>query len=97
MLARSQTRSRQQIPLRFFEELPLADVKPSLQKMASRAVSEAARVLAQGRFLEFAPRRALLTFFQKHPELFFDGNYWDEQYAGLDLEVRRPRKKHGQG
>ncbi|PYI92468.1 MAG: ATP-binding protein [Verrucomicrobia bacterium] len=68
-----------------FEELPLADREAILQKMASRAVSEPQRVLAQGRFLEFAPRRALLTFFQKHPELFFDGNYWDEQYAGLDF------------
>ena len=53
--------------------------------MASRTVSEPQRVLAEGRFLEFAPRRTLLTFFEKHPELFFDGHYWDERYAILDF------------
>lgn len=68
-----------------FEELSLSDREAILQKMASRAVSEPQRVLSEGRFLEFAPRRTLLTFFEKHPELFFDGHYWDERYASLDF------------
>lgn len=68
-----------------FEELSISDREAVLRKMASRAVSDPQRALAEGRFLEYAPRRTLLTFFEKHPELFFDGHYWDERYASLDF------------
>jgi hypothetical protein len=52
--------------------------------MAMRAVRNPQRVVDEGRFLEFGSRRTLLWFFESHPELFFDGKYWDAAYATLD-------------
>lgn len=68
-----------------FQELSLAEREAVLQKMAARAVRDPQRVLSEGRFLEFAPRKTLLNFFQRHPELFLDGKYWDEPYSILDF------------
>ena len=50
--------------------------------MAIRSASQ--NSIAEGRFLEFAPRKTLLKFFEKHAELFFDGKFWDTTYSGLD-------------
>lgn len=44
-----------------------------------------ASLTEQGRFLEYAPRRTILRFFEEHPELFFDGRYWEVEYDGLDF------------
>lgn len=52
--------------------------------MAARAVRDPS-ALSEGHFLEFAPRKTLLNFFQRHPELFLDGKYWDEPYPSLDF------------
>ena len=68
-----------------FGELPESDRDAILRRMARKAVSEPQRLLSEGRFLEFAPRRTFLNFFEAHPELFFDGRYWDEPFTSLDF------------
>jgi hypothetical protein len=40
--------------------------------------------MSNGRFLEFAKRTYISTFVSEHPELFFDGKYWDVRYANFD-------------
>jgi len=39
---------------------------------------------AQYSFLEYAPNQTLARFFERHPELFLDGRYWDVAYDALD-------------
>ena len=52
--------------------------------MATRSVPNPEQAVDKGLFLEYAPRKTLLSFFEKNPELFFDGRYWDTAYASLD-------------
>ena len=67
-----------------FEEFSSAEKEAILQKMVSREVADPQATVAGGRFLRFAPHASLLKFFLRHPELFFDGHYWDMPYAELD-------------
>jgi hypothetical protein len=70
-----------------FDELPTSEREAAQSRMASRHVRNAEKVIAEGRFLEFVSSTALRRFFEGHPELFFDGRYWDEAYedTGFDL------------
>ncbi len=70
--------------LALFNELSPAERESILGKMATRSVRNPQQAISEGRFLEFAPRKTLLTFVQNHPELFFDGKYWDAAYSSLD-------------
>lgn len=67
-----------------FAELTPADQDAVWRSMATRAVRDPQGAVSMGRFLEFAQARAVLRFFERHPELFFDGKYWDDAYATLD-------------
>jgi hypothetical protein len=67
-----------------FEELAPAEQEAVYQRMANRSVPNPQQILDEGRFLEFAPYKTLLRFLETHPELFFDGRYWDVEYATLD-------------
>ncbi len=67
-----------------FEEMTTNEKDAIHHKMASRSVAHPQRVIAEARFLAFAPGKQLLRFFQSHPELFFDGRYWDDAYGDLD-------------
>lgn len=68
----------------FFTELHESEQQRTQQRMATQSVPNPQRVIDDGRFLEYAPRAALLTFFEQHAELFFDGNYWSAEYETLD-------------
>lgn len=67
-----------------FEEFSSSEQEAILQKMVTRQVANPQGAIAAGRFLEYAPRTSILKFFSRHPELFFDGQYWDESYSELD-------------
>jgi hypothetical protein len=69
----------------FFSELPPSDQDAVLQRMAVRDVSNPQEAISSGRFLEYAPRKTILTFFSRHPEFFFDGKYWEAAYTELDF------------
>lgn len=67
-----------------FGELTMTEQEAIQTKMATRAVTNPQQVIDQGGFLEFAPRMTQFSFVRDHPELFFDGRYWDAKYETLD-------------
>lgn len=67
-----------------FDELLPREKELIQAKMASRSIADPQGAVSTGRFLEFAPHATMLTFFEHHPELFLDGNYWEDSYADLD-------------
>ena len=67
-----------------FDDLSQSEQDAILQKMATRQLADPQSAIAAGRFLEYAPRASVLKFFSRHPELFFDGYYWDVTYSDLD-------------
>ena len=67
-----------------FNEFSPLEQEAVLQKMATRQLSDPQTEIAAGRFLEYAPRASILGFFTRHPDLFFDGHYWDITYSELD-------------
>lgn len=67
-----------------FAELLPSDQDAVMHKMATRGAGNPQQAIKQGRFLEFAANRVLEEFFLRHPELFFDGKYWDVAYSSLD-------------
>jgi hypothetical protein len=84
-----------------FDELTPTEQASVHQRMASRAVKQPQAVIDEGRFLEYAPRRTLLNIIESHPELFFDGRYWNEEYEALNYnnptiteEARRRTLEH---
>ncbi len=87
-----------------FEEFTTSQQEAILQKMVTRELTNPQAVIAEGRFLEFAPRTSILRFFSRHPELFYDGQYWDESYSELDYgrpsateEARAQLVRHYEG
>jgi hypothetical protein len=70
-----------------FGELTPTEQDAVQRKMAARAVRNPQEVIAKGRFLEYAPPQTLVRFVQRHPELFFDGRYWDDPYASLNFDL----------
>jgi len=76
-----------------FDELSPAEREAVLRRMASRSVGNPQQTISAGRFLEYAPRKTLLTFFERHPELFLDGRYWDTPYASLDYGETGPTEE----
>lgn len=84
-----------------FDELTPTGQSAVHQKMASRSVKQPQAVIDDGRFLEYSPRRTLLNIIEHHPELFFDGRYWNEEYetlkynnAAITEEARRRTLEH---
>lgn len=67
-----------------FNDLPSTDQDAIFQRMATRSAGNPQAVIANGRFLEYAPPRAIADFFSCHPELFLDGKCWDDAHAALD-------------
>jgi hypothetical protein len=72
-----------------FQELSSSEQEEVVRKIVSLARADSGRIIEQGRFLEYAPRKALIGFVRSHPELFFDGRYWDVPFESLDLGVGR--------
>jgi hypothetical protein len=53
------------------------------RKMIARGVTPADSI-SSGSFLAHAEPQSIRTFLFAHPELFFDGKYWEDAYAELD-------------
>lgn len=54
------------------------------RRMVARGVAAPRDAIASGAFLHYADPQTIRDFFLAHPELFFDGKYWDDPYAALD-------------
>ena len=68
-----------------FAELDVQDQQAVLLRMAQRGVTDPGRFTSDGGFVEFLDRTRLRVFFERHPELFLDGYYWDDPYSGVDF------------
>ena len=86
---------------RLFDELSGPDKEAIRQKMARRTVPTPQELIRGGHFLEYAPRKTLIEFVGSHPELFFDGKYWEVEYQTIDYgvgeatgEARAQRVRH---
>jgi hypothetical protein len=79
-----------------FDELSSSEKEAIEHRMATRSVRSPQQLINEGRFLEYAPRATLLRFFEAHPELFFDGRYWDVAYSTLEFE-RESATQEAQG
>jgi len=69
----------------FFGELGEAEQKAVTRRMASRGVVDPKAMISGSRFLEYAEPHVIRSFFNRHPDLFFDGGYWDDSYSALDF------------
>jgi len=84
-IAKSLTRNVQaDDSLTIFRNLLSTDQEAILARMATVAAGNPQQAINDGRFLQFAPRRAILAVFERYPELFLDGRYWDTPYATID-------------
>ena len=54
------------------------------RKMVARGVPAPKDAITSGGFLAYAEPQTIRDFFDRHPELFFDGKYWDDAYSGID-------------
>jgi hypothetical protein len=54
------------------------------RKMVARGVVAPKDAITSGAFLAYAEAQTIRDFFNRHPELFLDGKYWDDTYTGLD-------------
>ena len=69
-----------------FDELAHRERETILTRLAQLDGSQAIHAIHNGSFLKYATGATTLRFFEEHPELFFDGQYWDIQYDDLDLQ-----------
>lgn len=69
-----------------FKELSTEDQKSIQRRMATAGASGSSAIIQSGRFLEYAEPRVIRDFFSLHPELFLDGNCWDDPYAIIEFE-----------
>lgn len=69
-----------------FDELTPRERETILTKLVQRDGSQAIQAIQNGSFLKYATGPTILRFFEEHPELFFDGQYWDIQYEDLDFQ-----------
>lgn len=68
----------------FFDGLSPSRQEAIRVSMASRSVAAPQEAVDDGRFLQYAPAGVVNEFVLSHPELFFDGQYWDEPYTSID-------------
>jgi hypothetical protein len=54
------------------------------RKMVARGVTAPRDAITSGAFLAYSEPQTIRGFFSRHPELFFDGKYWENAYTALD-------------
>ena len=68
-----------------FDELSTDEKRDVLLRMARRGVTNNAGLLANGGFVEYLDSHGLRALFERRPQLFLDGRFWDAPYEGIDL------------
>ena len=67
-----------------FDRLPEVERDAIRRKVASSGASGLQSVINNGEFITYAGPYAARRFVHDNPKYFFDGEYWDQPYAGLD-------------
>lgn len=68
----------------YFDGLTPTEQESVRQRMATRGVKNVDKIISECRFMEYAPRKTLLRFFETNPELFFDGKFWDDPFQSVE-------------
>jgi hypothetical protein len=68
-----------------FQELSEGERNAVTRRMATRGFSDHKAAMADGRFLDYCEPQTIRAFVARHPELFFDGRYWDDAYLTIDF------------
>ncbi|CAN7212519.1 ATP-binding protein [Massilia sp. LjRoot122] len=72
-----------------FEELDQDERDTIRRRAAAIGICDTSEFIANGQFLGHAEHDTIRFFVGRHPELFFDGNYWRRPYEGLNLGSAR--------
>jgi len=68
-----------------YGELSEAERESVARRMANRGVPDHKALIADGRFWEYADGESIRRLFQRHPELFLDGNFWNDAFSSIDF------------
>lgn len=68
-----------------YDELSGPEREAIARRMAARGVTDPKPLIIDGRYWEYADGAMLRRLFQRHPEVFLDGKYWDDGYTTLDF------------
>ena len=68
-----------------YDELTAVEREAVARKMANRGVLDRKKLISENRFWEYADFESLRGVFNRHPEMFLDERYWNDQYASLDF------------
>lgn len=68
-----------------FNEIEEQEKESVARRMANRGVPDHRAMIADGRAWDYADPEALRGLFNRHPNLFLDGRFWNDAYAGLDF------------
>ncbi|MGE3347826.1 MAG: ATP-binding protein [Ramlibacter sp.] len=66
------------------DALSAADRQAIGRRMVARGVAAPRDAINDGSFLNYADPQTIRDFFVAHPELFLDGQYWDDPFVALD-------------
>jgi hypothetical protein len=67
-----------------FQSMSPHEQEVTLTRLSARSDHAHPGPITNGRWFESAPKQTLPRFLAAHPELFFDGRYWDVPYGELD-------------
>jgi hypothetical protein len=76
-----------------FSELPQAAQDRVRRKIALSGMASAQTVIDSGEFLSYAEVADIRQFVRRHPELFFDGEFWAQPYSSLDYGDAKVNKE----
>ncbi len=68
-----------------FNELEDSEKEAVARRMANRGVPDHKALIADGRFWDYADPESLRTLFNRHPEIFLDGKFWNDPYTSVDF------------
>lgn len=72
--------------INFFNELSAFEQTSIIGKMAISGIHDSQLIISKGMFLEFATPYTILGFIERHPEVFFDGTFWDAKFSSISYE-----------
>lgn len=68
-----------------YGELTEREKEGIARRMAGRGVADPRTVIQDGRYWEYADGSTARRMFQRHPDVFLDGKYWEDAYMSLDF------------
>ncbi|MGY2198139.1 ATP-binding protein [Pseudomonas gingeri] len=68
-----------------YDELSPREKEGIARRMAGRGVADPRALIESGRYWEYADGGSVRQLFARRPEIFLDGNYWEDAFVTLDF------------